>query len=152
MAVNKELLKNGVQIMKAENRISSDLLTEAEEFIDSISKNDFLEVKFSDFDQASSEAEWSFDDAKRTATNASGVDKELITSALSISNAIIKAIKIKATTEDVTFLISKDGTTFFEVDGMDINESIASDDTFKLKIKSGDNVIQKAMIIFEQNY
>ena len=148
--VAKQMLKDAVENNYRMNRINSTTKSDLDDFIDSISREQFYEVAYSEFDQTESDAEVVFSDSYRTATNSEGVDKSIVTSAISIPDCKIKALKLKAsTTEDVQFLLSTDGTNFFNVNSFDINEIITS--SVYIKVTTPDNVISGIIIIYENN-
>lgn len=150
MSVQIEALKNAVYYLQRDGHISLDFKESLDDYVDSINDNKYSKIDFSQFDQGSS-SDYTFDNEARTATNSTGSTANLVSNAITLVG-IIKAFKVEATTEDVTFQITKDGITYYDVDSYNCNETITSTDTFKVRIKSPDNVIKSFMIIYDSTY
>ena len=150
MSVQTEALKNAVYYLQRDGHISLDFKESLDDYVDSINDNKYSKIDYSQLDQGSS-SDYTFDNESRTATNSTGDIANLVSNTISLVGTI-KAFKLEATTEDVTFQITKDGTTYYDVDSYNCNESIASTDTFKVRVKSPDNVIKSFMIIYDSTY
>lgn len=151
MSVQIEALKNAIYYLQRDGHISLDFKESLDDYVDSINDNKYSKIDYSQFDQGSS-SDYTFDDEARTATNSTGGTANLLTNTLNIGNAIVKSFKVEATTEDVTIQITKDGTNYYDVDSYNCNETITTTDTFKVRIKSPDNVIKSFMIIYDSTY
>lgn len=152
MPVQKEVLKTAVYYLNRDGHINTDLKDELDLYIDSLSDKNYKEVEYSNFNQSGS-VDWVFDDNARTATNSTGGDLILKTSAIDLSNVRIKGFSIKAVDKDITVRVSKDeGVTFYNVDDYSCDELIESTDTLVIAIVSGDNVIERFRILYEQLY
>ena len=127
----KDLLKNAITDMRKDGKIDTTVETSVSTFIDDITLTDFLEVEYSSFDQTNS-VNITFDDTARTAQTAVG--SELITLALGLNDIKVKGLKLKAANEDVSWLLSKDGTNFFSVNSYSLDESISSSEDLFVKI------------------
>lgn len=130
MSISKKLLVDGIYELYDRNKISSDLKTEAETYIDNLSLQNVQNVKYSDFNQTDSTGV-TFDDASRTVSWDTG-SAELITNALTLTSSILDAVKLKATDQDIQIQISYNGTTWYNINDTDINEEISG--TFYLKL------------------
>lgn len=150
MSVQTEALKNAVYYLQRDGHISLDFKESLDDYVDSINDNKYSKIDYSQFDQGAS-SDYTFNNEARTATNSTGGTANLATNAISLVG-IIKAFKVESTTEDVTFQITKDGTTYYDVDSYNCNEIITSSNTFKVRIKSPDNVIKSFMIIYDSTY
>jgi len=151
-SATKQIIKNAVSEYYRLNHINLTTKTALDTYVDSLSRNEFLEVLYSDFDQTASDTEITFNDAARTATNAEGAPFSIITSEIDISDCTVKGFKLNAaTTEDVSWLISTDGTNFYSVTGVNMNEQISSTQTLYVQILTPDNIIYSFTVIYENN-
>lgn len=153
MTVQKQALKNANYYLYRDGHQTLEMKEKIDDYIDSLSDDHYVVVPYSSFNQGSS-TDWVFDDSKRTATNSTGGNLTLITSAITgLTDTVIKGILIKAVDQDVTIKISKDdGVNFYEINYYNCNEFISEDDTLLFSITSGDNVIEEFKILYEQNY
>lgn len=151
-SATKQIIKNAVSEYYRLNHINSTTKTSLDSYIDSVSRSQIEEVLYADLDQTESDVEITFNDAARTATNASGTDKSIVTNEIEISDCVVKALKINAaTTEDVSWLLSKDGIDFYSVTGVNMCEKILSTESVWVKVTTPDNVIYSLTVVYENN-
>ena len=149
--VSKQILKNAIEDFYRTNKINSTTKSILDTYVDAINRKSYHSVGYSNFDQASSDAEITFDDVARNATNAEGVDKSVVTSAISLSDITVKGLKLSAnTTEDVEWFLSADGANWISVTGKDMCE-VMSGSVVYVKVTSPDNVISNITIVYEEN-
>jgi hypothetical protein len=147
--VSKQLLKDAIEFIRRDGHISDTLASDANSYIDEITEEYYLEVNYSDFDQATS-VNSVFDDANRQTTYSLAGTDELITNTISLLDIKLKGIKLKATEQDVQIQLSTDdGVTYFNIDSYDICESINSA-TCRFKILvPGTNTIKGLILLYE---
>ena len=149
MSISNELLKMGIQELKDKNKISTDMKTEMDTYVDNLSHFNVLEVEYNDFNQTSSTGV-TWDDAARTVSWDTG-NAELITNAIAASSVKLLALKLKATDQNIDSIqISYDLTEWYDIDDYDTNEDVGSNTSFYLKIKfSATNDIKGILIMTE---
>jgi hypothetical protein len=92
MSVEKELLKDGITELYIRNKISEDLKTEIDTYIDDLSMYNLYELKYSEFNKTDSE-NVTFSDTARTATLESGTAL-LLTNEIALANIKLKSLKL----------------------------------------------------------
>lgn len=146
--VSRQLLKDGVNELYDRSKISSTLKTEAEDYIDELSDDHFEVIDYIDFNQDDSVG-CTFTDASKSVTYGGSGEAELLTNSINIGSATIRTLKLKATNENVTWQISSNGTTWYNIDSYNLDESVTA--AFYLKVKfSIASTIKGLVIVYEK--
>ena len=145
--VNADLLKDGMTELYDRRKISSDVKKSMDEYINSISTTNVLEIKYSDYNQLDSK-NVIFNDNTRSVSYDTG-NSELLTNKINLASVELEALKIQATDENIQFQISHNGTTWYNINSYNINEVI-EEDGFYLKILfTQSNTINNILIIYK---
>lgn len=149
--VNKEILKDGIKELRDRNKISQDVKEAMDTYIDNISLTNVYKTQYSEFNQTDS-MDVIFSDTQRSVTYTVSSDVGVIlTNKISLSNILLTDLKLLGVNEEVTWSISYNGTTWYQVNSYNINERIDSaKDGFYLKIETTQtNTIYGIKIIYE---
>ena len=143
-----QLLRDGITELNNRRMISNDLKTEVNNYLDGLTTLDVKDVEFIDFNQDDSTG-FTFDTANRNAS-AAGVG-ELLTNLISLNNVRIHSFKLKGTDQNVEFLISYNGTTWYNINDYDALENVAETESgFYLRVDvTQANTISGIQIIYE---
>lgn len=145
--VSKDLLIQGSKELYDRSKISLEVKTAVENYLDTLSTQFYKTIEYSDFNQDDSVG-CTFTDNLKTVTWDSGT-AELLTNKISISPSTLKTIKLKSTDQNVTFQISYNGTKFYNINDYDISENISSD--FYLKVLfTQTNTIKGIVLVYEK--
>lgn len=148
--VNKQLLKDGIAFLQQSNKITLDLKNDMDTYINTLSDANIYEIQYIEFDEELSE-NITFDTPNRSAifTSDGSTIGSLITNEISLSNIRLKAIKLKASNEDVDFYFGYNTLNFYKINSYDISEII--NDTFYIKLDMSleNNNIKGIILIYE---
>lgn len=143
-----DLLKYGIERLFNNNLITDNMKTNADSYIDSVTDENYSIIGYINFDKTNS-LNFTFNDSGREAETSS-TPAELVTNSINLSNIEIKALKVDADDEDVTYQFSTDGTTWYDLASNGLSEEISG--AFYLKIKcSVTNKIRKIYILYKNN-
>jgi len=148
MSISVELLKDGIEELYDRNKISSDIKSDADDYIDLLSLDDFYEVAYSEFDQTNS-TNMTFTAASRSAAWDSGT-ATLLTTAITLGACKLKALMLKGTDPDVSWSFSTDGSTYYTITNpYDLDETIATTIYIKATI-TATNTVKGMILIYEK--
>jgi len=120
--VVNDLLIQGLEELYSRSKISNDVLTDATAYIGTLSTQFFMDIDYTDFNQEDSTG-CIFDDVSKQVTWDTGT-AELLTNSITINPATLKGIKAKALDQNITYQISYNGTTYYNINDYNIAEDI----------------------------